>query len=756
MNINDFVTLPGSKNGTSTRFKVKTVRELQLEKAQLERETKEMEKKLRQLQLNMSREKEQRKKSSAYHWKSGPMTMQTQVLLQLKENNNKVSSGKVRLQILKEHVQEPVKKPFKHEMAKAVAHEKSKVKEMACGVCEIKSALLTEADTHVARLEAVDHFIKEVNLNKLKVSHEQKKVNSKHQVTTDKFSSRLLSVDSAEELPSESTCTDLENQDKGLLLNGTFNEEESAQFFQEALLQWRKGNGDHREQLHPSNVLPESVGICEVQTNLIVLKEPVQIEFKKGGLSYMEKLLLKKYRRAAIDEASGSCVKDLRPVETLSVHQAVIESGEEGDDDIDELTAEEVRRYWTSVFREEVPDTVSERAESSLKIEFLDDYYDKDLEESSNFLVIEAEMNGKEMNMGMNKEGKNEPPEQFERNPISSEEISQEKVVVCSHLERNAVQKESDELQTVRELPEKISNPSELMSNKFLLETQLQKIHKDSQELDSVCNNQSLVLPVITKHSVLQDVAKRQKSASTQYWGLEGFFVGGASPKQLMPEARSLLCADSTPVDSDIPFPGNGRWVTERSLSENADDSVVQGVLEGQLMRPSSGLEIQNRISAPMLAQRSCPGNNSRRPWSTDALNCKQTGNCPTNIQARPKSSSVHVCEVDAEVPRHKCLDRTKQGVRLWECIADQEALLALEKELQSCTGPENYYSLTTEDVNSSSRHSEKICRHTTDFHKNLELKGHSRADTLKGWDESQMDDEEEILEDKQQVLALH
>ncbi|KFU84771.1 Zinc finger B-box domain-containing protein 1, partial [Chaetura pelagica] len=142
MNINDFVTLPGSKNGTSTRFKVKTVRELQLEKAQLERETKEMEKKLRQLQLNMSREKEQRKKSSAYHWKSGPMTMQTQVLLQLKENNNKVSSGKVRLQILKEHVQEPVKKPFKHEMAKAVAHEKSKVKEMACGVCEIKSALL--------------------------------------------------------------------------------------------------------------------------------------------------------------------------------------------------------------------------------------------------------------------------------------------------------------------------------------------------------------------------------------------------------------------------------------------------------------------------------------------------------------------------------------------------------------------------------------------------------------------------------------
>ncbi|NXL05909.1 ZBBX protein, partial [Mesembrinibis cayennensis] len=93
MNINDFVILPGSKTGTSVRLKAKTVRELQLEKVQLERENKEMEKKLRQLQSNMSREKEERKKSSAYHWKSGqagPMTIRARVLSQSKENNNKV------------------------------------------------------------------------------------------------------------------------------------------------------------------------------------------------------------------------------------------------------------------------------------------------------------------------------------------------------------------------------------------------------------------------------------------------------------------------------------------------------------------------------------------------------------------------------------------------------------------------------------------------------------------------------------------
>ncbi|NWS57940.1 ZBBX protein, partial [Chunga burmeisteri] len=93
MNTNDFVILPGSKTGTSVRLKAKTVRELQLEKVQLETENKEIEKKLRQLQSNMSREKEERKKSNAYHWKSGragPMTIQARLLSQSKANNNKV------------------------------------------------------------------------------------------------------------------------------------------------------------------------------------------------------------------------------------------------------------------------------------------------------------------------------------------------------------------------------------------------------------------------------------------------------------------------------------------------------------------------------------------------------------------------------------------------------------------------------------------------------------------------------------------
>ncbi|XP_068001802.1 zinc finger B-box domain-containing protein 1 isoform X4 [Melanerpes formicivorus] len=372
MNINDFVILPGSKTGTSVRLKAKTVRELQLEKVQLQTENEEMEKRLQQLKSNMSREKEERKASSAYHWKSGqrrPMTTQAQVLSQRRENSNKVSSGKVKLQILKERLQEPVKERCMHEVANAVAHEKSQGKRIAPGLHEIKSALLTEANRHVGNLEVVDHFSQEGNLKGPKVNCEQKKV----KVIPDKISSLLVSAGSAEEPPSESTCPSPENQEKGLLLDGIFDEEESARSFQEALLQWRKGNRDHREHPHASEVLAESVGICEVQTNPTVTKEPIQIEFKKDGLSYMEKLLLKKYRRTPVDQLSGSGIKDSRPVQTVSVHQAVTGGGEGGDDDVSDLTVEEVKRYWTSLFRQGVANTGSERAESSLQIELLDD-----------------------------------------------------------------------------------------------------------------------------------------------------------------------------------------------------------------------------------------------------------------------------------------------------------------------------------------------------------------------------------------------
>ncbi|XP_039930197.1 zinc finger B-box domain-containing protein 1 isoform X3 [Hirundo rustica] len=624
MNVSDFVILPGSKAGTSVRLKTKTVKELQLEKVQLEAENKEMEERLRQLQSNMSKEKEERRKLGAYHWKSGqagPRTTPPRAGAQNNENRKKVSPEKVKLQVLKKQSQDPVKKTVKPERD-VVAHEKLGVKGIACGSPEIRGGLLEPA--------------------------------------------------------SEPTCASPGRQDKGLLQSGAFDEEASAKAFQEALLQWREGKSDPGGDPCASGVPPEPVGVCEVQTNVTALKEPIQVEFQKDGLSYMEKLLLKKYRRTPVDQFFSSCMKDSRPVQALSVHQAGVGGeGQRDDDDIEELTAEEVKKYWASVYRVEESNTVCENAASSLKIEFLDDSHGKDLGDSS------VEETGA---VGMNKQGKTDPLE-CGRNPVSPKDVSQEKLTVCSDLEINAVQEENIEPKGGRrslsscELPEEIPDPTEgvskdlteLKSTRDLLETELQNSRREPQELGSVCNSHSLVLPVITKSSALQDVARRQNCGSASYQGLEGFFVVGANAKQEKLEAPSSLAAASSPRDR-ISFPGDGQWVSERSLSEYADDSVVQGVLESQLNRAANAFQAQKQL---------CPLMAAWMPWP----------------------------------------------------------------------GPENHSSLTCED-GTSGRAWEKICENA-DFQSTPELKDHDTFDIFGDWEESQMDDEEAVLEDKQQVLAL-
>ncbi|XP_048811369.1 zinc finger B-box domain-containing protein 1 isoform X3 [Lagopus muta] len=665
MNKNNFVILPGSKSGTSVRLKSKTVRELQLEKIQLEMENKEVEKKLRQLQSNMSREKEERKKSSAYHWKSGQagaMTVQARLLSQNKEKINKVSSGKVKLQLLKEPLQVPKKEPFKHEMSNYGAHEKTEAKEMVSPRPHTKNAGLTEASTRPGKLQVVDPFRFTSLVNETNINHEEK-VDSKRGVTSNKLTSSPASAVTAEELSSESDWTGLDNQDTGILLNGMFNEEESAKIFQEALIQWRNGNRDHRPEQHTGEVLPESVENHEVQTNLSVMKEHVQIQFKESGLSYMEKLLLKKYKRTSADEMPSSRLTDLRPErKPTALHKAVTGGEEEGNaGHTDDLTVEEVRRYWTSVFREEEPKSGTESVESSLKIELLDDSYDVELEESCDFLVCEAEATG------MNNQRNIEPFEEF-------------------------------------------------------------------GSASAIADQQNTMPDLLPK-----ETAAMMKSSCHSTFAAD---------------AQSRSPSDGNLVSSKEILQGDGRWVTDMSLSKQADESVVQAVLGSQMSRSSSGLKT-HRIS-PLITCRPCSGNDSIRPRSSDVLQHKLTRDCSKYTHPRPESSPLRAFRANTEISKHKDVDVIKQDEHCWEYAADQEALLCLEKELQTYRDPqEKLYSLTSEDVTSSSRRSRKIYGSVTDFHKTLGLKDYSTADMLGGCDEDQIDDEEEILEDKRQVLAL-
>lgn len=56
---------------------------------------------------------------------------------------------------------------------------------------------------------------------------------------------------------------------------------------------------------------------------------------------------------------------------------------------------------------------------------------------------------------------------------------------------------------------------------------------------------------------------------------------------------------------------GDGQWVSERSFSEYADDSVVQGVLEGELNRAANAFKAQKKLSALTAAWIPCPGRDS-------------------------------------------------------------------------------------------------------------------------------------------------
>uniref|UniRef100_A0A8C0H3W6 B box-type domain-containing protein n=1 Tax=Chelonoidis abingdonii TaxID=106734 RepID=A0A8C0H3W6_CHEAB len=196
-------------------------------------------------------------------------------------------------------------------MANVAIPGELKIKRKACGQCETKNALLVclecgedycgscfarvhqkgalklhrmiplqaKTDVPVGKLEATHQFMKDFNPDESKKNHEQKKANSKNQLST---------------VPAEAV---FENQNGGLLLYGTFDEEESAESFQEALTQWRNGNNEHKKEQNCDEAQQESMGVCEVQTHLTILRKPVKIEFREESLNYMEKLWLKKHRR---------------------------------------------------------------------------------------------------------------------------------------------------------------------------------------------------------------------------------------------------------------------------------------------------------------------------------------------------------------------------------------------------------------------------------------------------------------------------
>ncbi|XP_070098642.1 zinc finger B-box domain-containing protein 1 isoform X9 [Equus caballus] len=416
MNTKDFVVLPWGKPGNSVKLKYKDAQELRMEKVRLELENQEMEKKLQEFQSTRSKEKEERE-SSGYHWKSGQVSKlgnQSHMMSQIKGNIIKFSAGKVKLKLLKEQLQEPVKQPLNCKMANSPESEKPKIKGKFCGQCENKAALLVclecgedycsgcfakihqkgalklhrttllQAKSQMLSnvLDVAHRFIKEVNPDEPKgENHSTKKISkSQHKPKS------LLQGSSSEVEISTTRRAECTNPRDRLLCGGSFDEDASAQSFQEVLNQHGTGHHDDNEKQNLQAAKADSLEECEVQTNLKIWREPLKIEFKEDSLSYMEKLWLKKHRRTPQEQLRNMLLETFIPqCKTASEAQC---SQNENDEDSD---VEETKVQQPALFLP-VEEINVERPEPSLKIVELDDTCEEDIEDPGNFVPYKVEL----------------------------------------------------------------------------------------------------------------------------------------------------------------------------------------------------------------------------------------------------------------------------------------------------------------------------------------------------------------------------
>ncbi|XP_017579095.1 mucin-5AC isoform X1 [Pygocentrus nattereri] len=340
MNLNDFLVVPNKPK--SVKLNVRNLRELRMETVQLDQENKDMENRLKELREIMSHEKEEREKSGAFRWKSAQANSGTRS----KEKGVKLSAGKMKIRVLKDEslpeAQRPPEKVPGPPPRDPGHSRKPRLKGKVCGQCEARTAGLVcaecgedycvgcfarfhqkgalkhhrmipvqvELQTSVSSLDVLSRFQKQIGEERETSSQStQSTAVSPATLRTHKaqtpagyqdtqtYSTQVLFVNEGEEVE--------DDEDKGSLLSGCFDEEASSRSFQQAVSEWRErkqagDTADEREAHQPNRRAPVTVEVVGTQAGEMIL-QPIHIEFREHRLSYMEKLLLKKHRRAPLE-----------------------------------------------------------------------------------------------------------------------------------------------------------------------------------------------------------------------------------------------------------------------------------------------------------------------------------------------------------------------------------------------------------------------------------------------------------------------
>ncbi|XP_060098427.1 zinc finger B-box domain-containing protein 1 [Heteronotia binoei] len=837
MNVNDFVILPGSKMGMSVKLKAKSVRELQLEKVQLELDNKEMERKLQQLQSNMSREKLERERANGYHWKSGQAGLGLQPQMsQNKENTAKISSGKVKLRVLKEQSPEPAKQLVAQRVASAASTEKPKAKGKPCGQCETKAALLVcldcgedycpscfarvhqkgalklhrttclQAKVHVPveKLQAAQQFLKKIYPDESngKITYEQKKGVSFSEDPSESSSPLpKMPTHDIEEAFTEPTEVSSQCQTGGSLLHGAFNEEESAKFFQEALNQWRSRNSPrkHTEERCCQSE-PEITETCEAQTSPPIMKKPVEIQFEEDSLKYMEKLWLKKYKRTPLEMLPDVLGDELKPTKSL-INEAPDTTwvGEEEEEDEEivnaHLAAEEMKKFWADVRKEE-PEAVPVNLEPSLKIEILEDTCEEEAEEAADFVIMETGFEEFDDYSGTTSENHKTEPDIFlaqavdvpTRSPLSSAVDKENDLTFLRNKHEETPRASSPSVQSRRtdvlcdpSSTEEVSSiPYERAATKE--EAIVGKKNRSCMSLGQIssslelapCESSPLIefpkdceralelreaSSVTTECSMLlKEVALKEKPICVPYRGLEGFFAMSTSSQEVMADLFSSPRTARQSPSKGISFSGSDQWIKDFSFSECADETVVQDVLNLELAGPSSRLERQSpgaraSFSVSHSAKAIPRPFSSNRPFYSPAA---QDSSRPSSaLQRGPRSSpAAPLSRAASEISEIEDIDVTERNDPFLEDIMDQQALADLESELQTNADLQPKLSGVLSDSPALNRRSKVTSRTCTAFYNNHEIKDYSQSDTIRVYDDY-TDDEEDLWQDKQQVMEL-
>ncbi|PNI77969.1 ZBBX isoform 2 [Pan troglodytes] len=793
MNRKDFVVLPWGKPGNSVKLKYRNAQELRMEKVQLEFENQEMEKKLQEFRSTRNKEKEDRE-SSEYYWKSGKVgkLVNQSYMMSQNKGNVKFSAGKVKLKLLKEQIQEPVKPTVNYKMANSSECEKPKINGKVCGQCENKAALLVclecgedycsgcfakihqkgalklhrttllQAKSQILFnvLDVAHQFIKDVNPDEPKEENNSTKETSKIQ---HKPKSVLLQKSSSEveiTMMKRAQCT---KPRESLLCEGSFDEEASAQSFQEVLSQWRTGNHDDNKKQNLHAAVKDSLEECEVQTNLKIWREPLNIELKEDILSYMEKLWLKKHRRTPQEQLFKMLPDTFpHPRETTGDAQC---SQNENDEDSD---GEETKVQHTALLLP-VETLNRERPEPSLKIVELDDIYEEEFEEAENIVPYKVELadadsqqscafhdyqknsfpyeNGIHQHHVFNKgkrdflnlclrnsstyykdNSKAETSNTDFDNIVDPDAYSSdiEKIEESASFERNLKEKniglESNEKSD--DSCVSLESKDTLLGidlEKAPIEEKLSQDIKESLEFSNLHKRPSFEDSKTTKSSLLlQEIACRSKPITKQYQGLERFFIFDTN------ERLNLL--------------------------------------------PSHRLECNNSSTRITLA-----GQKSQRPSTANfplSNSVKESSSCLSSSHPRSRSAAAQSSSRAAsEISEIEYIDITDQNELSLDDTTDQHTLDNLEKELQVLRSladtSEKLYSLTSEEFPDFSSQSLNISQISTDFLKTSHVRGpcgveelscsgrDTKIQSLLSLSESSTDEEEEDFLNKQHVITL-